>query len=153
MHFFCIKRWSIFARLGTSEVTVGLNAYIHRMARNVKKYVIVVKIYATSQLDVRVCFCKLLLSLCIQKNNKKTSKNECFPLLRTMAKFDLSELQKKRRRVLLDILDTCVKRSVFILIMARSVKVTTIVVKTCVTSPMDANLLRKVWDSLINVVI
>nr|XP_022289680.1 uncharacterized protein LOC111101469 [Crassostrea virginica] len=97
------QRWSIFARLGTSEVTVGLNAYIHRMARNIKKYVIVVKIYATSQLDVR----------------------------------------KKRRRVLLDILDTCVKRSVFILIMARSVKVTAIVVKTCVTSPMDANLLLK----------
>ncbi|XP_078319228.1 uncharacterized protein LOC144620925 [Crassostrea virginica] len=78
--------------------------YIHRMARNVKKCVIVVKIHATSQLDVR----------------------------------------KKRKRVLLDILDTCVERSVYIIIMVRSVKVTAIVVKTCVTSHMDANPLLKI---------
>ena len=67
-----------------------------------------------------------------------------FSLKRTIKLFDLFELQKKRKRVLLDILDTCVKRSVFILIMVRSVKVTAIVVKSCVTSHMDANLLLKV---------
>ena len=51
-----MQRWSVFALLDISEVSVGLNAYIPPTARNVKKCVIVVKIYAMSQLDVRVSF-------------------------------------------------------------------------------------------------
>ena len=42
---------------------------------------------------------------------------------------------------LLDIFYSCVKSNVFILIMVRSAKVTAIVVKTCVMSHIDANLL------------
>ena len=127
-----------------SSLTHGIRSSLIKFGRNIGQQASMICFYDSFQLPDKAVFFPLSI---LNRKQRRHCDRILFARVCNFSYFDKVICYRGMFvgffaiHKLLDIFYSCVKSNVFILIMVRSAKVTAIVVKTCVMSHIDANLL------------